>query len=263
MSSPVECTHCGLTPRSSGAPTASRQRPAGGTRYIFAVRALAACRRRSLSSNVRPHKQVFADCRQELEAYGAWLVQVGMSVKADHLLQEVRLRLRQLSGIYGRCMLLDSEFERLARASMPSEGDVPGVFKQIFHEQSFRGSSESRLAYLQFQPQDELWVWLESFYYSAHRVRDILRDNRQVLPGLHTFEAVGVRTARNHLIEHTASRGGVLVPSIACGGPVGPQLRSVRWSLDEKGSSDPGLKANAIEFAGNLRSVLQRARSAA
>ena len=43
-----------LTPRSSGAPTAYHQRPAGGTRYIFATRALAACRRRPLSSYVRP-----------------------------------------------------------------------------------------------------------------------------------------------------------------------------------------------------------------
>ena len=45
---------CCLTPRSSGAPTAGHQRPAGGTRYIFSVRAKASCRRGPLSSNVRP-----------------------------------------------------------------------------------------------------------------------------------------------------------------------------------------------------------------
>jgi hypothetical protein len=45
-----------LTPRSSGAPTAGHQGPVGGTLYIFANRALASCRRRPLSSNVRPHK---------------------------------------------------------------------------------------------------------------------------------------------------------------------------------------------------------------
>ena len=44
----------GLTPRSTGAPTAGHQRPAGGTRYIFTVRALASCRRRPVTSNVRP-----------------------------------------------------------------------------------------------------------------------------------------------------------------------------------------------------------------
>ena len=43
----------GLTPRSKGAPTACHQGPAAGTRYIVCVRALASCRRRPLSSNVR------------------------------------------------------------------------------------------------------------------------------------------------------------------------------------------------------------------
>ena len=47
---------CGLTRRSSGAPTAGHQARAGGTRYIFASPGLASCRRRPLSSNVSPHK---------------------------------------------------------------------------------------------------------------------------------------------------------------------------------------------------------------
>ena len=46
----------GLTTRSSGAPTAGHQARSGGTRYIFASPGLASCRRRPLSSNVRPHK---------------------------------------------------------------------------------------------------------------------------------------------------------------------------------------------------------------
>ena len=55
---------CSLTPRSSGAPTAGHQGPAGGTRYIFAVRALASCRRRPLSSNVRHHERGRAVVKQ-------------------------------------------------------------------------------------------------------------------------------------------------------------------------------------------------------
>ena len=43
-----------LTPRSSGAPTAGHQARSGGTLYIFASPGLASCRRRPLSSNVRP-----------------------------------------------------------------------------------------------------------------------------------------------------------------------------------------------------------------
>ena len=44
-----------LTPRSSRAPTACHAGPAGGTRYIFAIRARASHRRCRLNSNVRPH----------------------------------------------------------------------------------------------------------------------------------------------------------------------------------------------------------------
>ena len=51
---------CGLTPRSSGAPTAGHQARSGGTRYIFANPGLASYRCRPLSSNVRPHKMSIA-----------------------------------------------------------------------------------------------------------------------------------------------------------------------------------------------------------
>ncbi len=45
---------CGLTPRSTGAPTAGHQARAGGTRYIFTGPGSAACRWRPVNSNVRP-----------------------------------------------------------------------------------------------------------------------------------------------------------------------------------------------------------------
>ena len=51
-----------LTPRSSRAPTACHAGPAGGTRYIFAIRARASHRWGRLNSNVRPHRKVRA-CR--------------------------------------------------------------------------------------------------------------------------------------------------------------------------------------------------------
>ena len=46
----------GLTPRSTGAPTAGHQARAGGTRYIFTGPGLASCRWCPVTSNVRPHK---------------------------------------------------------------------------------------------------------------------------------------------------------------------------------------------------------------
>ena len=54
---------CGLTLRSSGAPTAKCQARSGGTRYIFASPGLAFSCRRPLSSNVRPHIRT-ARCRR-------------------------------------------------------------------------------------------------------------------------------------------------------------------------------------------------------
>ena len=61
----VACTVLrGLTPRSSGAPTAGHQAPATGTVYILCRRGLASHRRRSLSSNVRPRKSTrVGSCR--------------------------------------------------------------------------------------------------------------------------------------------------------------------------------------------------------
>ena len=46
---------CGITPRSSGAPTAGHQARSGGTLYIFANRARAPHRWCRLNSNVMPH----------------------------------------------------------------------------------------------------------------------------------------------------------------------------------------------------------------
>ena len=53
----LRVARCGLTPRTSGAPTAGHQARSGGTPYIFTGPGLASCRRRPLSSNVRPHNQ--------------------------------------------------------------------------------------------------------------------------------------------------------------------------------------------------------------
>ena len=49
-----------LTPRSSRAPTACHAGPAGGTRYIFAIRARASHRWCRLNSNVRPRMPTLA-----------------------------------------------------------------------------------------------------------------------------------------------------------------------------------------------------------
>ena len=62
--------HCDLTLRSSGAPTAGHQGPVRGTVYIFSARALASCRRRPLSSNVR-HQRAAIAARQQSQRLSA------------------------------------------------------------------------------------------------------------------------------------------------------------------------------------------------
>ena len=53
VAQPAAAIQCCLTPRSSGTPTACHQGPPA-VQYIVCRRALASCRRRPLSSNVRP-----------------------------------------------------------------------------------------------------------------------------------------------------------------------------------------------------------------
>ena len=60
----------GITPRSSGAPTAGHQARSGGTRYIFATPGLASCRCRPLSSNVRPGEEQNSRARLAVAAMG-------------------------------------------------------------------------------------------------------------------------------------------------------------------------------------------------
>jgi hypothetical protein len=63
------CPECSLTPRSRGAPTACHQGPACGASGIFTGRALAACRRRPLTSNVRRRKMLL-QCANRVSACG-------------------------------------------------------------------------------------------------------------------------------------------------------------------------------------------------
>ncbi len=110
-----------------------------------------------------------------------------------------------------------------------------------------------------FSSDDELRTTLESYYWGAARVRDILRDSSKDLPYLSSFEAPGVRDVRNHLVQHPTKKRGVPVYSFAYGGPAGPQLKPIRAADDPPGSLDDGLLSNAAEFEDALEKVLSSA----
>jgi hypothetical protein len=204
---------------------------------------------------------MFEQCRASLEQYVVALRRKAMMKWADHLLQEVRARLRQLQWIHARLLQLEQQEQEDGLKTIPPGHPKPDVFKQVFLEKSATKSEPEIEAQLPFQRNDELRVLLEAFYYSAHRVRDILRDHESDLPGIAGFEAKGIRDVRNHLVEHPSRDKGVLVYSTACGGPVGPQLRLIRWSLDPPGTEDQGLHHNAKEFEHGLEICLSHAVS--
>jgi hypothetical protein len=202
---------------------------------------------------------MYEQCRVDLERYGAALDERGMSKRAEHVLQEVRARLRQLQWLHARLIALDAVVEAQAVAELPPGSPRPGVMKVLSMESSVSRSDTPELATLPFRRLGELSILLEVFYYSAHRVLDLLSDNREHLPGMGRVNAAGVRDARNHLVEHPNRAGGVHFYSVAAGGPVGPQLRPIRWSEDPPGTKDPGLHANAREFEQALQGCLTRA----
>jgi hypothetical protein len=109
---------------------------------------------------------------------------------------------------------------------------------------------------------DELWVLLDSFYYTAHRVLDICNDNRHDLPGLGKVDARGIREVRNHLVEHPTKDEGIVVASIKCGGPSGPGMKPMRFGLDPEGPLDAGLHANCRLFLEAVTHALRQATSA-
>jgi hypothetical protein len=106
----------------------------------------------------------------------------------------------------------------------------------------------------------EARVFTECFYYLAGRVRTILRLRTNPIPGLSSFEAMGVRNVRNGLLEHAGqgARNPITVPSFAFGGPNGPVVKAIRPAHQVGIADDIGLYANADEMRKALEFRLRR-----
>jgi hypothetical protein len=155
--------------------------------------------------------------------------------------------------------ILQLEAELVKEVERQADQEPPARVLLLFAESAPPECGNLRHASIPADKSDELRVLLEAYYYSGQRIRDIFRDNKADLPELSSFEAVGVRNVRNHLIEHPTREAGVIVFSFKCGGPVGPQLKALRWSLDEEGSMDDGLHKNTAEFLSSLETTLSSA----
>lgn len=199
----------------------------------------------------------FATVRHQIEAYYTTRLAHRLTPRGENLLHELRGRLRRLEWIHARLLDLEADLVQKFRDEEPDA--APARVLMVFTDVGRPRADANDLGRLPASAADELWVLLEAFYYSAHRVRDILRDNREDLPDLQGFEAIGVRDVRNHLVEHPTRKGGVVVSSLKCGGPVGPQLKAVRYSEDPAGTHDAGLHENCREFLDALTATLARA----
>lgn len=182
--------------------------------------------------------------------------------RTAHLIGEARARLRDLDYIYVRILTIEEGMAQLM-------GVVPRNLRSSIESKTIQVElgpplqPEHRTTPQGFTSDDELRTLLEHFYWSAARLRDLIRDSARDLPYVSGFEATGVRDVRNHLVEHPTGKRGVPVYSFAFGGPVGPQLKPVRLSSDEPGTLDEGLQRNASQLAGSLERVFALAISRA
>lgn len=115
---------------------------------------------------------------------------------------------------------------------------------------------------------DEVRLFTETFYFVAWRLREVLRRGGTLaFPGFSNFDAPGVRSVRNQLLEHPEKPDGRNFRQHLVVTDAGPVLKSptivLRTSTGqtEPGSEsvDRGLYINAREFHDEL---LQRLRQA-
>ncbi|MEA2633837.1 MAG: hypothetical protein QOH92_604 [Chloroflexota bacterium] len=100
---------------------------------------------------------------------------------------------------------------------------------------------------------EEIELLTEAFYYLAFRARSVL----QALPGLESFDPIGVRNVRNKLIEHPEGQDfRVLDQSFVFGADHGPVFRGMRFEHESPAWPDPGLYRNAKEFREKLHVLL-------
>jgi hypothetical protein len=104
-------------------------------------------------------------------------------------------------------------------------------------------------------PSNELWMYVESFYYLAFRTRNVIKR----LPGLSSFDCPGIRNVRNHLLEHPENKNsGILTESFSWGKASGPVIKVRRKEIERRIFPDAGLYANYLEFQEKLKLLLEK-----
>lgn len=104
-------------------------------------------------------------------------------------------------------------------------------------------------------PSDELWMYVECFYYLAFRTRNVIRS----LPDLRSFDCTGIRNVRNQLLEHPEnSRSRMFTESFSWGKASGPVIKARRKEKEVRIFPDVGLYENYLEFQENFNKLLKK-----
>ena len=174
------------------------------------------------------------------------------------LASEVRKRLEQLDYLY---KIIIEKGERHGELSFVEFGGDLDAHKEKVRLAGGlitkpKSEEQFQMDILMF----EIELFTESFYYLAHRTKVILTNEKFPFPGLELFECVGVRDARNQLIEHPEKKkhSQVFTQNFGLIGDQGPTLKPDRPEGQENIFPDAGLEANTLEFKDNLEKLLDR-----
>ena len=113
-----------------------------------------------------------------------------------------------------------------------------------------------------FTPQEELRILAEAFYHCAYRLLVILKQCGDVLPGLRSVEAIGIRRVRNNLIEHANKKGGRASYTFSVSNAAGIRFRSAALAAEPDAYLDEGLRANASELRSSLGALFRSVQAA-
>lgn len=194
-----------------------------------------------------------------LEKYYCSALDANITKRGEHLLHEVRSRLKELQWLHVKISEISEKLIEEAKNRNKEQGKENSAVILVYMDTARPNCENYDGANSPPTESDELRILLESYYYSAHRVGDILRDGKKELPGINGFDCKGIREVRNHLVEHPTKKFGVIVFSFMISEPLGPQLKPLRWSLDPKGVNDDGLWKNAESFEHEINRRLERA----
>ena len=185
--------------------------------------------------------------RGEREQHAAVLNEAHLRLQQlEYLLQGIQNRIEERFKITERPLKLERLLREFAIA-FGHEPPHPSDPRTMWTDEEL-----AKRAALAFEAE----LFTDAFYWIAWRLRDVVRR----LPNLKNFDAVGIRTVRNHLVEHPEKNLSVTpVRDFVLSRTEGVILRpDIVRNQDDP--IDEGLVANATELRDRLANALKRAK---